>query len=392
MALQPQTHPNAFLMLPLELYSHIFSFVSDNQDLCQICLSSRSFYQEAVPKLYHRVNLTLDEEQVISFAWTMETNRILGTFVEELTIAFWFEAAPAVDGRGRPTSQAFMFTACRKILSAVNNLRALATMVGDHWSEGHAMVLRDCSFRLHTFHNISLNILDVIDFLHRQPTIQRFTHRRPFFMSGETRFPKSFLPNLTSMEADVEILFAFQGPRPLRELFLHYFEGEIEFGTSMLTNLSLFGETLVSLILDRENCNGDVDCPALMGFIGEKLPHLGRLSILDGRIELAENQSVDATFIRFLSSLSLFKKLHTFEYSPASWDISSFWWAVLSRGATQVAREIFSSNPYLREIKFPTTPICVDYISVFPAIAFSKDDMNNIQENPAVLKFGWEDW
>ncbi|KDQ59087.1 hypothetical protein JAAARDRAFT_652005 [Jaapia argillacea MUCL 33604] len=267
--------------LPLELYSRIFSFVSLKRDLCRLSLTSRMFNHEAIPFIYRSVDLTISPQQLSLFADTLATNQdaTLMSIVRKLAI-MWRPISL------RPTQSAIIafWETCGRILPLLHNLRVLAFNPGpgtsSKWIFGK--VVRDCSFKLEAFHTQLLDLEDVHSFLKRNPTIRHWTHQSRIVVGGTgLRLHDMILPNLRSLEADVEMLAAIEGSRPLEEIRLHYYEGDLNLDSSVLTNLGLFRETLVALTLERASCEAGIDCADAIKFIAERVPALERLSIFD---------------------------------------------------------------------------------------------------------------
>ncbi|KDQ55510.1 hypothetical protein JAAARDRAFT_71361 [Jaapia argillacea MUCL 33604] len=365
--------------LPVELYTHIFSFISLQEDLRQICMACRIFYDETIPMLYHSVDLT-EVEQILLFARTVTTNQGVGLLVNELTITV-----------SQPSSR----RPCGQILSTLDNLRMLKMNGRDFDDDDSELVFHHGIPRLDVFYDLSFRLDFVHSFLDRHPTVRHWTHRSAFYIEQtRLRLPTQFLPNLTSFEADVEMLMAFQGSRPMEKLCLHYFQGDENLDNSILANLRLFSQTLVALTLDREYCSGDIGCPVVMQFIAENVPTLRRLSILDAPTPwvLGQPSDVPEALNPLLRSLSLFQRLETFEYSPACWDTESSWWRICARGPSLVAGELFRSNPSLRVVTFPDSPPANEISYDINATSYSRGPQGVIEETPATLRFGSECW
>ncbi|KDQ53735.1 hypothetical protein JAAARDRAFT_209774 [Jaapia argillacea MUCL 33604] len=364
--------------LPPELHSHIFSFVSDRHDLHQLCLTSHAFYHEAIPLLYHSVDLTVGLRNGLDLIQlTLTRNPKLGLHVRELTLSLYGPGGPAFN------------MALTQMLSVLDELRVLT--IADTLREPMAFekLVGASRFRLDAFHNKCLGFDEIRNFLKLQPTIRRLTHCVQ--ISPLDLGPISvcqMLPNLTILDADVELLGYFEEPHPMKEIYLHYIDRGSGWENSTLANLKFFRETLLTLSLDREYCATDVISSGVIDFIAEQVPNLNTLSILDGYPSIARNP--DAAFDVLLNGLSRFKMLRTFEYSPTRAETESFWWKICSRGPKQVAAKLFSSNPTLRVVTFPNTLAEPGMEgSIISAIRYSKSPWGDIEEAAAGLKFYW---
>ncbi|KDQ53736.1 hypothetical protein JAAARDRAFT_61119 [Jaapia argillacea MUCL 33604] len=381
-------------LLPLELYCHIFSFVSLKRDLCQLSLTSRMFNHETIPLIYRSVDLTISPKQLSLFADTLAMNQDarLMSIVRELAIKWWARRRRSL-GPANTTITVFWET-CGRILPLLHNLRVLAFNPGNssNWEFGE--VFSDCSFKLEALHTQSLDLKDVHSFLHHHPTIRHWTHQSPFLVRETSlRLHELILPNLRSLEADVEILAAIEGSRPLEQICLHYFDGDLNLDNSVLRNLGLFRETLVALTLDREFSEADIDCQDVIKFIAEQAPALERLSILDNVKPSAARQPTDTAVNRFVTSLAVLKRLQEFQYSPARWDTDSWWWRACAEGTLRVVVTFFDWNLSLRVVTFPTNGFQVEaYSDSIPAVSYSKAPGGDIKQTPVILNFRGDHW
>ncbi|KDQ59088.1 hypothetical protein JAAARDRAFT_57058 [Jaapia argillacea MUCL 33604] len=378
--------------LPLELYSRIFSFVSLKRDLCQLSLTSRMFNHEAIPLIYRSVDLTTSPQlSLFVDALAMNPDARLTSIVRELAIR-WRSASftPA-----QSAITAFWET-CGRILPLLHNLRVLAFNPGpgDSSNSKFGEVVRGCFFKLEALHTQSLDLRDVHSSLKCNPTIRHWTHQSRTAVGGTSlRLHDMILPNLRSLEADVEMLAAIEGSRPLEEIRLHYYEGDLNLDTSVLTNLGVFRETLVALTLDRDFCEAGIDCADVIKFIAERVPALERLSIFDTYKPSETNHPTDTTLNRLVASLAVLKRLQEFEYSPARWDNDSWWWRACAEGNIRVAMTFFDRNPSLRVVTFPTNRSELEtYSDSLPALSYSKAPGGDIRQTPAVLNFCGDHW
>ncbi|KDQ53728.1 hypothetical protein JAAARDRAFT_421754 [Jaapia argillacea MUCL 33604] len=326
--------------LPVELYSHVFAFIYRDPDLCRFALVSRMFYRETIPFLYHTIDLSVQWNRIFSFGLAIKSNPELALHVRVLTLALWSDA---------PTDLEDLIG---EILCRVQNLRTLTMEPSSREFEDFPGLTRGIPFQLHTFHNHCLDLPDTISFLRSQPHITDWTHlfphcgQRPVFLEGH-------LPNITTICVEASVLQAFNTARPVKQMFVCYDDDHPEMQD--FTPFGLFRETLVTLCWDRSLSSSDVGAPDAMALLVKQMPRLKHLCIIDvnnDRIQAAGTAQLNP-FDTLLHSLSLFKNLETFAYSPPISDTTSFWWTVCrDKGFEQVARELFSAQPRLRRITF----------------------------------------
>ncbi|KDQ53733.1 hypothetical protein JAAARDRAFT_61118 [Jaapia argillacea MUCL 33604] len=387
--------PSSAIPLPPELYSHIFSLIPCKRQLHRLCLASSSFYHEAVPFLYHTVDLATSKTRTISFGSTITSNPKLGLHVRNLTIRCW--SHPSYECV-RDAFEALY----RQILLTVDNLQVL-TIAETHirFKDFNALV-RHCRFTLDAFHNMSLGLDAIDEFLLCQPRIRHWTHLSQCqctIGSADLTLHSQVLPNLTIMETDLQLVNSFDAPHPVREMYLRYGIRDNLFERPALVKLKLFTETLVTLKLDR-NCivldgHGLADFSGLdiLQHVAESVPGLRNLWIqdshfwkvaLDGELD---SPDTNAALILLSKYLARFAKLETFAYSPHPSDSTSFWWSICEdKGPDYVAQVLFSPNsPSLRTLLFPVEPVPVSSYSAVLAVRYLRSPIGDHRKHSSAL-------
>ncbi|KDQ53734.1 hypothetical protein JAAARDRAFT_421780 [Jaapia argillacea MUCL 33604] len=210
-------HPSSTILLPSELYSHIFSLIPSTQELRSLSQTSSIFYREALPFLYHTVDLTTTIARITAFSSALASNPTLGLHVRDLTIKCWYDPS---DGDVRIDCEVLYHT----ILLATDNLRSLTILDTDLEFHDFEGMVSDCRFRLDAFHNLGEDLGVVYSFLIHQPTITHWSQCRP------TRprvaiihlIHDQMLPNLTILNADINLPLVINKRNTVEELSLHY--------------------------------------------------------------------------------------------------------------------------------------------------------------------------
>ncbi|KDQ53741.1 hypothetical protein JAAARDRAFT_39053 [Jaapia argillacea MUCL 33604] len=358
-------------LLPVELYSHIFAFVEDDQDLCRLSLVSRLFYQESTPPLYHTVDLSIRENRIYYFGPTIRDNPGLALHVRVMTLTLWY------------FSMSVLEDLVGDILAATHNLRVLTIDSSPRDFKDFAGITRNCQFRLYTFHNHAIDLTDHLRFLEAQPNITNWTLTVPH-QDRSVHLLDTHLPNVVTMSVDATVLRAFTTPRPVKQLSIFYDYDYSDEGPELEHSIPLevFRETLVTFSWDRTLSYSDVGGPVAIASIADQAPYLKHLFLID--LPGDSDEPVDhQSFHVLLRPLSLFKDLETFAYAPAKDDTDSFWWNVCSlEGPPKVAEALFAAQPTLHLVTFQTCD-SENLDSTLHEVCYSRSPDGEVREEPA---------
>lgn len=262
-------------LLPPELFRHIIEWVSDSEDLYHLCLASRICRFEAERVLYRSVHLPQNTLAPVLWARTILSSPQKAMAVRSLVLRF--DLAFLI----LPHKLLPSLLLISQALGALRNLRNLR-LVGHprvRMHPGYLWLLDGCVPGLEVFDNSVFFPSDIAPFLSRHPNIRRWkqagTSTRVEQVMGH-----DFLPRVTDIDVSASSLSFFTSPRPLRRIKLEMnslgdrrTKGERE----IIKHLSLFGNTLESLII--ENLNLDhLAAGELLGLLADATPNLKVLS------------------------------------------------------------------------------------------------------------------
>ncbi|KDQ55626.1 hypothetical protein JAAARDRAFT_324307 [Jaapia argillacea MUCL 33604] len=342
-------------MFPVELWAIIFKLVQSPRDLSQICSISRTFHREASPWLYQSVVLSRGWDQLLAFSRVVTRE---GKRVVRLSIAIHEH----LDRTDIPAEQKLLL---RAILCALPNLRFLELSATTPYSidccfaSNMSTIFGGCQFQLEEFRNSVINFDHTIDFLATQSSLRSWEHLPESSSQGFRHFDESFLPCISSVDIDADLLFrCFSIARPIKRMHLRIREEEEE--EELLDDLvqvvGLFGPSLSTLSLDG-TLKGGIATALASGLTEGILPHLVHLSLMDDFVD-EHNSRVDFStgLCELCDCIAHFKTLETFVFSPPHMERDGSWWSmeVSSRSLAQVvARAIFASCASLRLVALP---------------------------------------
>ncbi|KDQ53739.1 hypothetical protein JAAARDRAFT_421843 [Jaapia argillacea MUCL 33604] len=253
--------------LPVELYSHIFTFVDSHTYLRRLCLVSRAFYHAAVPFVYHTIHLDYSDRQIKRLRLIIRTNPELALHVRELTLI------PGYLSEGSTIDLA------EEIFTSLHNLRVLTIDSLLHDFKDFTRITRNCRSQLHTLHNKYVHLTDYLPFLKSQSNITNWTH---LAANRDLTLLENSLPNLTTMCVEASLLRCFTTPRPVKQLYVCYDPfSYADPGLEDSIPLGPFRDTLATLSWDRSLSWGSVGGPAAISSIAEQVPHLKHLCVID---------------------------------------------------------------------------------------------------------------
>ncbi|KDQ56753.1 hypothetical protein JAAARDRAFT_36241 [Jaapia argillacea MUCL 33604] len=341
--------------LPIEITSYILAFIQDESDLARVCLASRAFSHEGTRILYHSVRL--DSRQTTQrFSSSLQERPALGRHVVKLTLFLECVGHPHT-----PPSPENLAPFAR-ILSSVQNLPHLAiTSNRTSLPRGYALIFQDCPFRLLTFNNGPVAIMDTLDFLDDQPEITEWTHLEPdeYDYIEERLFEDPFLPNLVTMNIDAELLTCFRSPRPVKQLRLRFCSAGPDTFRAVFRDLRYVRDTLLSLDINCSDPSNECAPTFLLEMAADSLPALKHFALLDEFESPQRKHRFSGDPLQdFVEIVSRFENLQTFVYSPAPADLYSIFWNIgmsvhWEESVHPLARALFAASPKLCRIAFP---------------------------------------
>ncbi|KDQ55615.1 hypothetical protein JAAARDRAFT_37020 [Jaapia argillacea MUCL 33604] len=347
-------------MFPVELWAIIFKFVQSPRDLSQICSISRTFRREATPRLYHSVVLSSGWDQLLAFSRVVTRE---GKRVARLSIGIHGN----LDRCRILVEQKQLL---RAILRALPNLRFLDLSAATPHSidccfaSSMSTMFGGCQFQLEEFRNSVITFDHTIDFLATQSSLRSWEHLPESLSHRVRRFDESFLPAISSVDIDTDLLIrCFSIARPIERMHLRIGGGQEEvFFLDLIQAVGLFGPSLTTLSLDGTLCSSGTVTALASGLAEGFLPHLVHLSLKDDYLteddDFLEDYPVDFStgLCELCDCIAHFKTLETFVFSPPHLTGDPSWWSmgVSSRALAQVvARAIFASCASLRLVALP---------------------------------------
>jgi hypothetical protein len=237
------------LRLPIDLYRFIIEYISDQRDLCSLCVVSKAFRQESERVLYRNVRLTNNYACLVSWSQAIINTPWLASLVHTLSL-------PSLTRYHDGLYVSFLVQSMAKALRALTKLKALHIV--NNSSAGlfqcylHPTILRGCKFRLETFgiRSGSLSLPDLVPFLseQREITYWKYENRTLEGIHILADDP-SILPRLSCIYLQDWWILPHLFPRPITRLCLHVTLNESAFAR-LMDALSLFKETLTHLSLN----------------------------------------------------------------------------------------------------------------------------------------------
>ncbi|KAJ7646590.1 hypothetical protein FB45DRAFT_890838 [Roridomyces roridus] len=290
------------LCLPPEIYAILCEQV-DTASLALFCRISRAFQEQAQWILYHKVDLRACTLPYVK-SWCMAVTRHshLAKRVESLSLRLLNSALIQEDAEriGRA------FAVCV-------NLRRLAVLHGGHMPDicPQTWMIEECGFRLERFSNTYFNLNRGMEgFFERQTSLRVLS--LPSAMHS-IPFTDGRLPNLTAIDASLEIVLGLPAGRPLQRIQIH---GERSGYLDRLASLSRYSATLKNLTIVRvtDSIFSSVD---IVRAIAQALPDLKHLGIDErelSRPRLSSEPTTPTLTDSPISTLEMFRTLESFTY------------------------------------------------------------------------------
>ncbi|KDQ58770.1 hypothetical protein JAAARDRAFT_206617 [Jaapia argillacea MUCL 33604] len=300
-----ESHPP--IQLPVEICGHIFEFLTNPGDLSRVCLSSRTFHDEASRLLYRSINLE-NVEARIAYTHAVIEYPYLGERVISLKIPLEGE-----DDDYLP-----------EVFPLLTNLQSLCipsldSADGNTFPEDH---FRQTTFRLRSFHNHTFRIQGTFDFLSKQPELVEWTQEQISFYPKEGfTLPTGFLPNLHTMSIDAEVVFAFTTIPPVTRLKIRFWHLTADEELRTYKNLGRFRGALTNLCLHHWDADNPFVARVVLGMLAEETPGIKHLCLVGFNVEdfdlIPSPHQVGPSFFEVLSTiLPLLPHLETFLWIP----------------------------------------------------------------------------
>jgi hypothetical protein len=306
LSLNSTAHPANFKItdLPHELFSHILAFVTSNRDLCNLCLVSKSAYDEASRVLYRDGIITLqaglekNRTTLNALHWfsTIKARPHLAKLVRWLWIDVDQGAGQLDDKLAKPVSEGMRCLVNLKkyvplpfcILSPrpYSLIRlSLSKSATEPWVDAKFKTILDGHpFQLETFENLLFQTKDVIAFLFAHPEI-RVWHNSYGRVCPipQAKASARFLPNVYEVAVPIWVLPVFED-RLIADLTLTVHDGWSETALPqqeeiLLKSLKSFRSTLKRLKIRRDLANDQVPLLDLIACIAESVPFIVELRI-----------------------------------------------------------------------------------------------------------------
>ncbi|KAF8895256.1 hypothetical protein BD779DRAFT_713531 [Infundibulicybe gibba] len=268
--------------LPQDIYGLILSWIPDNSDLFNLCLTSRAFLREAEKKLYRCTKLARDTLTPVLWADTILESPLKAQQLRSLTLTF--DLAYLII----PDTLLSSLQLISRALRSLTNLKELILL-------GHPRVMMNpifswildrCTFQLEEFHNELFPTSAIISFLSQQSQIQYWAQTGVYSYSTQKPCPFHF-PRLTALVGDGTLVRCLTAAEHIERLSLQiHCDSQKTFD-----GISRFRSTLAVLDLERFPTSG-ITAVEMIHTLSRETPGLRLLILWDRSIMVVSSKYI----------------------------------------------------------------------------------------------------